>query len=309
MKKMKILILCSKNSGRVVPFIVDQVKALQKLGVQCEYFTIEKKGIRGYLQSFVPLNRKIQEYKPDLIHAHFGISGVLANLQRIVPVITTYHGCDINKFNLRIIALFPLLFSKFNIFVSQNQADKVKVFRKKYAIIPCGINSDDFYPLSKIELRKKLNWDLTKKIILFSSDFSRLEKNAILAFQAIEMLPGYELKELKGYNREELRTLMNACDAGLLTSIREGSPMFVKEMMACGRPLVCTDVGDVRNQIENVKGCEIVDFTPSSVKKALERVIQVQEVKYPTNRLKANDNDVIAEKIRQIYILIIKSIK
>lgn len=303
---MRLLILCSKNSGHIAPFIVEQVDALQKQDVHCEYFTIEKKGISGYLRSFVPLKRKIKEYNPDLIHAHFGLTGVLANLQRKIPVITTYHGCDINKFNLRLIALFPLLFSKYNIFVSQNQANKVRLVRKKHAVIPCGINSADFYHLSKIEQKKKLNWDLTKKQILFSSDFSRPEKNASLAFQAIEMLPDYELIELKGYNRDELRTLMNACDAGLLTSIREGSPMFVKEMMACGRPLVCTDVGDVRNQIEGVEGCEIVDFNPLSVKEALERVVQIQQVSYPTMRLQANDNDVIAEKIRQIYTSIIK---
>ncbi|OQB29156.1 MAG: putative teichuronic acid biosynthesis glycosyltransferase TuaC [Bacteroidetes bacterium ADurb.Bin174] len=302
----KILVVCSENSGRIAPFIEEQVNALKKNGLQMEIFGVKGKGIRGYLRNRKLLLQRINGFQPDIIHAHYGLSGLLANTQRKVPVITTYHGCDINKFNLRLIALFPLIFSKFNIFVSQNQADKVKLVRKKYEIIPCGINSTDFFPLSKIEQRKKLNWDLTKKIILFSSDFIRPEKNANLAFQAIEMLPGYELMELKGYSRDELRTLMNACDAGLLTSIREGSPMFVKEMMACGRPLVCTDVGDVRIQIEGVEGCEIVGCDPLSVKEALERVVQVQQVSYPSIRLKANDNNVIAEKIRQIYISIIE---
>ena len=39
---------------------------------------------------------------------------------------------------------------------------------------------------------------------------------------------------------------MNACDVALLTSIHEGSPQFIKEALACNRPIVSTDVGDVR---------------------------------------------------------------
>ena len=86
---MKILILCSKNSGRIAPFITDQVEALQKAGVVCEYFTVEGKGVKGYLRNFIPMMRKIREFQPDIIHAHYGLSGLLANLQRKVPVVTT----------------------------------------------------------------------------------------------------------------------------------------------------------------------------------------------------------------------------
>ena len=303
---MKVLIVCSKNSGKIAPFISDQVVAIQKFGIDIDFFTIEQKGVLGYLKSRKGLIRKIKEFNPTIIHAHFGLSGLLANLQRKIPVVTTFHGCDINKFNLRFISSYPLILSRFNIFVSQNQADKVPLLRKKYAVIPCGIDPSVFYPLPKDEQKKVLGWNLTKKKILFSSDFSRPEKNANLALEALKLMPDSEIIELKGYAREELRRLMNACDVGLLTSIREGSPMFVKEMMACGKPLVCTDVGDIRVQIEGVDGCEIVDFNPVKVKEALERVMKFEKVNYPSERLDANNNDNIAQRIHQIYTSILK---
>ena len=136
--KLKLIIDCSKNSGRISPFVSEQVDALIKLGVRCEYFTIENKGWKGYLKSRNFLLNKIREFNPDLIHAHFGLSGLLANLQTKVPVITTFHGCDINKLSLRILSYFPLIFSKYCIFVSANQAAKVPFFKSKSSILPCG---------------------------------------------------------------------------------------------------------------------------------------------------------------------------
>lgn len=303
---MRVLIVCSKNSGKIAPFIVEQVEALNRLGVTTDYFTIEQKGVSGYLKSRKPLLDKIAGFRPDIIHAHFGLSGLLANLQRRVPVVTTYHGCDINRLKLRIISYFPLLMSKYNIFVSQPQADKVKLFRRRYDVIPCGIDYTNFYPLDKQQQRKELGWADDKRIILFSSDFQRPEKNAALAQKAIAMLDNYELIELKGYSKSEMLRIMNACDVGLLTSLREGSPMFIKEMMACSRPLVSTDVGDVREQIGGVEGCKIVNFDVLDVKEALEYAVKYANVEYPIFRLEYNNNEAIARKINQIYYSIKK---
>ncbi len=299
---MRILVVCSKNSGRISPFVSDQVDALRDAGIECEYFTIESKGWKGYLKSRKPFINKIRQFEPDLIHAHFGLSGLLANLQFKIPVITTFHGCDINKASLRLLSYYPLIMSHFCIFVSVNQAAKIPFFKSKSEVVPCGISFDTFFPINKNEAREKLGWDKNKKLILFSSKFNRPEKNASLAFEAMKLLPAnYELIELYGYSREEVNRVMNAVDAGLLTSIREGSPMFFKELMACGKPIVTTNVGDATEQLSGIEGCFIVPYDAEKISDAIENALQVEQVKYPADRLNKVNNKYIAEKLISIY--------
>lgn len=45
-------------------------------------------------------------------------------------------------------------------------------------------------------------------------------------------------------NRDDVADLYNACDVTVLTSMREGTPNVVLESMACGVPVVVTDVAD-----------------------------------------------------------------
>ncbi len=304
---MKILVVCSKNSGRISPFVSDQVNALVHEGIICEYHTIEEKGWRGYLKSRKIFIRKINSFKPDLIHAHFGLSGFLANLQFKIPVVTTFHGCDINKLSLRLLSYYPLLLSKFCIFVSASQVAKVSLFKYKSQVVPCGIDFGTFYPIDKKLTRNKLNWDQNKKLVLFSSKFDRPEKNATLAFEAMKLLPAeYELVELYGYSREEVNLVMNAVDVGLLTSIREGSPMFFKELMACGKPIVTTNVGDAVEQLSDTIGSSIVAYEAIAISEAIKQAIEIQKVTYSPEKLKAVDNKFIASKLISIYKKLLK---
>ena len=76
------------------------------------------------------------------------------------------------------------------------------------------------------------------------------------------LLPDAELLELKGYNRVQVATLMQAVDAILMTSFTEGSPQVIKEALACGCPIVSVDVGDVSLStcVERDGGIAIEDY-------------------------------------------------
>ena len=101
---MKVLVVARCKDGRYAPFITEQVKALEGLGVECRFFPVNKSGIGGYLMHLRGLKRAISAFSPDLVHAHYGLSGLLANLQRQVPVVTTYHGSDINDRKVRFLS-------------------------------------------------------------------------------------------------------------------------------------------------------------------------------------------------------------
>ncbi|HOU96412.1 MAG TPA: glycosyltransferase [Bacteroidales bacterium] len=231
-------------------------------GISIRYFLIQGKGIRGYIKNRVLLKKEIMEYNPDIVHAHYGFSGLLANLQRKVPVITTFHGSDINLITNRPFSVLTSLLSKSSIFISQKLSRKL-IIKGRSAIIPSGVDLDLFFPVDKVESRKQLGLPIHEKLVLFAGSFDNRIKNYPLAKAATDSLNNVRLIEMKGYKRKEVALLMNACDVALLTSIHEGSPQFIKEALACNRPIVSTDVGDVRILMENVEGCFIAK--PDSV--------------------------------------------
>ena len=116
---MKILIVASDKNGHFVPFIDEQMAALEARGMEVLRYGITGKGIIGYLRELPALRYAIRQHRPDIIHAHYGLSGLLANLQRMVPVVTTYHGSDINVPSILRFSKIAMRFSAHNIFVSK----------------------------------------------------------------------------------------------------------------------------------------------------------------------------------------------
>ena len=120
---MKILVIASDKGGKFAPFIEEQMAALQARGMEVLRYGITGKGIIGYLRELPALRRMIRKVRPDLIHAHYGLSGLLANLQRMVPVVTTYHGSDINLPSILRFSKIAMRLSAHNIFVSKRNVD------------------------------------------------------------------------------------------------------------------------------------------------------------------------------------------
>ena len=299
---MKILVVASYNKNRFAPFIVEQAEALKHVGCEVDYFGIVGKGIKGYFNAFAALRNKIKSFKPDIIHAHYGLSGLLANLQRSIPVVTTYHGSDINLPKVLRLSKLAMKLSAWNIFVSQRNVDIAKP-KKNYLLLPCGVNLPNYVEEDICAVKQKLNWHPNKKYILFAGAFDNKVKNAKLAQDSVSLLEDAELIELKGYVREQVTALFYAVDTFLMTSFTEGSPQVVKEAMACGCPVVSVDVGDVAERIEGIDGCYIVERTPQDI------VGKLQEVFSLKTRTKGREriielgltNDLVAKKLVEIY--------
>jgi len=261
---LRILIVCRIHSGQISPFITEQVNSLKSLGIEVDYILVDQKGLVGYLKKRKDLLNKIKVYRPDIIHAHYGLSGLLANLQKKAPVVTTYHGSDINNRMVFPFSRICMMLSVYNIFVSAKNQKKSGI-KKNNLVIPCGVDLNLFVPINKEEAKNKLKLDKNKKYILFAGAFQNQVKNSELAIEAVSMTPDVELLELNGYTREQVVTLMNAVDVALMTSFTEGSPQFIKEAMACNCPIVSVPVGDVPEVIANLEGCYISTYDPSDV--------------------------------------------
>lgn len=306
---MKVLLICSKNSGKVVPFISEQADSLSSMGVSIDWFFIEQKGIIGYLRMIPKFLKKNKSSQPDVIHAHYGLCGLVANMQRKTPVVTTYPGSDINTSYVRFFSILSMWLSRKNIFMGDRQLKKVEKWgnHEKNLIIPYGIDLGSFYAKSKEEARKILGFTNEQKIALFAGRFSREVKNAPLAFSAVNLIKGLELHELTGnYSREEMCTLMNAVDVSLMTSFSEGSPQFIKETLACGCPVVSVDVGDVKDVIAGVENCYIAERNPEDIAAKLEKVLAKNERVEGSHIVDKYDLKKIANELLAIYISVLQ---
>lgn len=272
---MRVLVVARYKERGFAPFVTQQVAALEKQGVECQYFPVKSKGIRGYLQHLNALKKAIRDFKPDIVHAHYGLCGLLSNLQRRVPVVTTYHGSDINDKKVFPLSKMAMRLSAWNIFVSQKTIEIAKP-KKKYSLLPCGIDLSDLQLTDKQEARKRMNLQNDKKYILFAGAFDNTVKNVPLAKEAVVLLndENVELLELKGYSHDEVTLLMCAADAFLMTSISEGSPQVIKEALACGCPIVSVDVGDVKERISEIDGCFVAETrNPEELAELLKKVL------------------------------------
>lgn len=298
---IKVLIVTSGNLGKISPFIQDQINALEKDKIEIFKFLIKGNGVFGYLKNYRLLLKAINLYKPDIIHAHYGLSGLLSTLQRKVPVVITFHGCDINVKKNRFLSNIADTLSKGSIYVSKDLAALSN--SRKPNVIPCGVDLDIFYPIDKISSRRKMGLAEDKKYILFSSAFNNEVKNYPLAKEAVEILDDkdIELVELKGFTREQVAIMMNAVDLVLLTSLREGSPQFIKEALACNTPIVSVNVGDVKELIDGVEGNFIASNNAVSVAENILRVLEFDHRTKGCKKMIEFDNNEIAKKVINIY--------
>ncbi len=276
---MKVLFVSSGNSiNGISPIVKNQGKSLEN-SMDCSvyYFTIQGKGLVGYLSNIKRLRKVYKEIKPDIVHAHYSLSGFLVTLSGISNVVVSLMGSDVKSKN--IFKFFILLFSKlfWKKVIVKSEDMKQSLGYKHACIIPNGIDFNTFLPLSKEEAYRKLSWKLNgKKIILFAANPNREEKNFALAEKAFEYFDKekYVLKTLVNVPNELMVYYFNVADVVLLTSLWEGSPNVIKEAMACNRPIVCTDVGDVKYNFQDVKGCYIADYDSLDVYNKLEKSIK-----------------------------------
>ena len=218
-----------------------------------EYFLV--KG--NYVTAVRELKKKIREFKPDIVHAHFGLSAITAELQGLVPVVTTFHNGETLNRSVNLMSSLMSLRAKHVIYVAQHIRDLSYFKAKNYSIIPCGVSLEDCFLIDKAEARKQLGWSDDKKYIMFGGAFSNERKNYKLLEEAVDILNHQfetinhksafiECIEMRGLSRYDCILRMNAADLFALPSHSEGSPQALKEAMACNCPCIATDIADVR---------------------------------------------------------------
>lgn len=273
---MKVLFVSSSNhAGGISPITFRQGESLKQAGVSVSYFTMRGRGLRGYLASVVPLRRLIRQSKSDVVHAHFALSGFVAAIASKAPVVVSLMGSDLQEraWMNRLIRFFCRKVWQ-GVVVKSDRLRQVAGC-SRVVVIPNGVDTWVFHPSRRLDACRSLGWSDEKVHIVFGADPLRVEKNFSLAERALALMgrTDVELHLLKGVEPAAVPLWLQAAHVVLLTSTYEGSPNVIKEAMACGRPVVTTDVGDVRQVIGDTPGCFVVENHPSGVAKALEAAV------------------------------------
>ena len=76
-----VLFVSSYRKGKgISPFILSQGDSLSKLGLNIDYYQLEGSGFLNYFKSIFSLRKKTKKKYYDIIHAHFGLSGIITRL-------------------------------------------------------------------------------------------------------------------------------------------------------------------------------------------------------------------------------------
>jgi teichuronic acid biosynthesis glycosyltransferase TuaC len=259
------------------PQIRDQLEALKARGIEVDLMYVDRyKGSRSYFQAAWRISLlSFQSERYDLIHAYYGHCGFLARLQTRYPVIVTFLGSDL--LHPRDGAIGKVAARLADGIVVQSEEMKRIAKRDDAYIIPFGVNLDLFTPFPMEDARRELGFGLDEKLVLFPWNPARPVKRFDLVQEAVRIVQQrhdrVHLVSVFDRPHETVAKYMSACNVMVLASEHEGSPMALREAMACNLPIVSVDVGDVRQLIENTEGCYLCKRDPSDIAEKLNLVL------------------------------------
>jgi glycosyltransferase involved in cell wall biosynthesis len=251
-------------------FVRDQVAALRGLdGLDVELYEFSP-GWPALARAGLALRRRIPAAgegeegsgarRFDVVHAHFGLTawpalGVSARVRAL-----TVHGTDVRHPRTRIAtrAVLPLI----DLLAAASAAlaqELPRVARGRAQVLPCGVDLERFRPLERSRARAELGLDQAAPYLLFAADPARSSKRHDRAL-ALARDAGVELLTLGGVEPARVPLWVNAANAVLVPSEREGFGLAVLEALACDVPVLATPVGIHAEALAGLSGTLCAPF-------------------------------------------------
>lgn len=295
--RLRVLFVTSMHPTPAYPrggLIVSRMaEALRALGHEIEFFPLGRDGgpVR-YVQARPHVAATVRAYVPDVVHAHFGYSG-LAVPSLGTPVVTSFYGDDLNgtwtagggtttKSKMGVlISQVVALRSVRCIVVSEALRERLwfASARRKTVVVRDAVDPILFRPHARDAARMRLGIDSNDVLILFPHDVTQATKQVWLAEAAVAHLRAFEprarLWVVNGGAPDQMPWYYAAADAMIITSALEGGPSSAKEALACGLPVVSVSVGDVQLFDDAPDAMLRATPTPAVLAEALQRGLAI----------------------------------
>jgi glycosyltransferase involved in cell wall biosynthesis len=303
-------------------FVARQVASLERAGMAVAVETVSgHRGAADYWHARRRIARQVREFRPDLIHAHYGLTSIPSAGQG-VPFVVTLYGDDINgqstgrgritfKSRLSVLATQLLNLAAARVLV-QSEAMQSRLWpsaRARSDVVPSGIDEDLFSPRPRGEARQHLGLPSEGWVLGFVNSGGQPTKRLDLAQATAAELErrGHKVTLLvaEKVSAAEMPWYYRASDCLLMTSDLEGSPNCVKEALACGTPIVSVPVGDVPQVVDSAERGRITDRNPAALADAVADLLGTGPVALDTvppsllpPRLRSG---AVAMQLREIY--------
>jgi len=292
--------------------------AIRALGHRVEFV---KLGV-GKPHRYVGARRRVAEairlMKPDVVHVHFGYSG-LAVPHHAPPIVTSFYGDDLHgtwhdgggttlksKVGILVSQVVALRSTRC-IVVSQGLRERLwfAAARHKTTVVRDAVDPQLFRPLPRDSARARFGIEPDSIRILFPHDVSQPTKRLWLAQAAVDQFKAIEPKAqlwiVNGKPPDDMPWYYAAADVMVITSALESGPSSAKEALACGLPVVAVPVGDVQ-LFEDAPGAMLrAEPRPNELAEALRRAISSAPAVRRSRLPNALTLDAAAARIEEVY--------
>ncbi|HET7603504.1 MAG TPA: glycosyltransferase [Gemmatimonadales bacterium] len=300
-------------------FVHSQVASLADHAVETEVHVIPgDRSAAAYFSARRAISRAVRQWRPVLVHAHFGLSGWSVGHQQ-VPLVLSVCGDDLlgavndagtATLKSRVMTTMTRAAARRAAAIickSPNLRDALpEALQSRAVVIPNGVDLRLFRPGSRHAARAQLGLDPTAEYVLFPHDHRQpVQKRFCLADAAMtrlrELRPHARLLHVSGEPAARMPDYYRAANCLLLTSRSEGSPNTVKEALASNIPVVSVDVGDVAQWLARCQNCRLVDADAEALALALNEILARDEPAGAEAVLADIDLAAVARRIRAVY--------
>jgi len=241
-------------------FVRDQVEALRALpDLEVELLAFAPGGAGAYLGAAREVRRRYRGQRFDVVHAHFGLTAWPALVAPARFRAVTLHGTDLSHPRSRAITTAALRLVDLVATVSSSLARELPAgsVRRRAVVLPCGVDTERFRPIPRAQARATLGLDPASRYLLFPADPGRAEKRYDRALAVAGEIP---LLTLGDVEPSQVPIWINAANAVLVPSEREGFGLAVLEALACEVPVLATPVGVAPLALNGVSGTVCAPF-------------------------------------------------